>query len=116
MTSAELKEAALAGEDVLASSAKNAETIAQKACAPGKKPIKEIDAHTGKPHFHPNPRTGSHIIWGIAGSLTFTEYAQGNGTVSEVSGFILDLINPLSIPQDVLDIGEMFGLLKKPCP
>jgi RHS repeat-associated protein len=113
MTREELIDAAKAGEDIKAKNFKSAKDIAEGASAKGKRPTVETDAATGKRHMHPNPRTGCHIIWGLAASLTVSHYVNGEvfsvTTENQVGAGILDLFNPLSLPQDILDTVNLFG-------
>jgi RHS repeat-associated protein len=112
------------GEDILASNRGQAQKIAQAGSEPGKAPIYEVDKSTGKPHYHPNPRTGGHVVWGIselgsaASYFTVSHYANelnGAGYSSSFSSgvqdyaYAVDLVNPLSVFQDITDIASTVG-------
>jgi hypothetical protein len=56
------------------------------------------------PHYHPNPRTGGHIFYGIAAGLTVSHYFEGCECMMEKAAPIVDFFSPLSIPQDIVDL------------
>jgi len=93
------------GENFVACSSKDVAKEAARKAGKGSPPIHEIDAKTGSRHYHPRDRSG-HFLYSFAGALTFSHYAKGRGYIVEGVAFVGDLFNPLSIPQDILDIKE----------
>ncbi|MFC4311446.1 RHS repeat-associated core domain-containing protein [Steroidobacter flavus] len=101
--------------DIKASSHSGAREVGRLASG-GKKPIRDPihpDPRTGStegrmPHYHPNPRTGSHIFYSIAGGLTAANYASCTDCAEETLLEVVDWFNPLSAPQDVIDIYDEF--------
>lgn len=93
------------GEEFIKCPAKDAAKEAARRANGGSPPIYEKDKKTGEKHYHPNDRS-SHFLWGLAGALTFSYYAEGYGTFAELDAAGLDMINPLSLPQDILDIKD----------
>jgi RHS repeat-associated protein len=91
------------GESFVMCPTKDAAKEAARKAGGGSPPIHEIDKKTGAPHYHPRDRSG-HFLYGIAGALTFGHYAEGHGGFLEGAAFVGDLFNPLSLPQDILDI------------
>jgi len=71
----------------------------------GKSPIHEVDKKTGTPHYHDAARQ-AHFLYSLAGALTLSSYAQGGSAFERYAAGGLDLINPLSLPQDVIDIAD----------
>jgi hypothetical protein len=101
-----LKSAARAlkeGENVLCETRRAAKEVAEVA-GEGKRAIHEIDKTTGAGHYHIHGRVGGHALYGIAAALTVSHYAEGYGSITKGAAFLLDLINPLSLPNDVLEI------------
>lgn len=99
------------GEDIACKTRNGARDVAKGASEKGKKPIFEVDNATGNPHYHPNPRTGGHTTWqskgrSIVGGVTLSHWADGQGQAAETAAFIGDFFNPLSIGQDIVDIGD----------
>ncbi len=98
------------GENVLANSHSEAKQIA-RAASKGKRPIRD-PAHKPEdgqmPHYHPNPRNGSHVFYSIAAAVTASNYLQcedkENLCVEGVLGEVIDFFNPLAAGQDVIDI------------
>ena len=90
-----------------------AKKIAQ-ASSQGKKPIRDPlhpERGTGNtegrmPHYHPNPRSGSHIFYSIASALTLANYSSCQECTEETLLSVLDFFNPLSAPKDIIDIIE----------
>ena len=107
------------GKNILAPSRDQAKKIANAASG-GRKPIRDPihpDPKTGStegrnPHYHPNPRTGSHVFYSIAAALTVSNYfkcdSEEDLCTSSVLANVVDLVNPLSIPQDLIDLREEF--------
>jgi RHS repeat-associated protein len=102
------------GKNILAGSRDEAKKIANAASG-GKKPIKD-PAHPDpggstdgrRPHYHPNPRNGSHIFYSIIAGVTVSHYVQcddpnQNCTAAVLAG-VADFFNPLAIGQDAVDI------------
>ncbi|MCM0593810.1 MAG: CARDB domain-containing protein [Gloeotrichia echinulata DEX184] len=92
----------------------------------GRKPVFEIDKKTGTPHWHPNDRTpATHIektrrgsasvellstISTITGALTLPYWANKyfpDKPWVNIGAEILDFFNPLSLPQDILDLWDL---------
>jgi RHS repeat-associated protein len=98
------------GEDVLAPTRKMAHDIAKEAGG-GRPPIHDRPhgpRHEGyRPHYHAagRPKGFGHVFYNAAGALTFSYWAEGQGTTVEWGAAILDLINPLSLPKDIMDLG-----------
>jgi hypothetical protein len=99
------------GEDKIFKSRKEAQEAA-KAAGGGKKPIHEVDKKTGNGHYHLADRAGGHAIYEntkfFAGALTFGYYAKDANAEPylQTAADWLDLINPLSIGQDVFDVSD----------
>ena len=95
-----------------ASRTKDAKQLARDAGG-GKKPIHH-DAHPsagpdGRPHYHANDHTGGHVLYSFAGPLTLPYWANQIDPDNEwlqTGAEILDIFNPLSLPQDLLDIWD----------
>ncbi|MBX3588698.1 MAG: hypothetical protein KF796_18865 [Ramlibacter sp.] len=83
-----------------------------KAASGGKKPIKDPvhpDRTTGstegrKPHYHPNPRSGSHIFYSMATALTLAGQVDCDDCTLGYIAEGMDLFNPLSLPKDLMDL------------
>jgi hypothetical protein len=96
------------GADLLLPTRSSAREIAQE-LGDGKPPIHEVGKGKGQyPHYHPAGRKGGHIFYAAAAGLTLSHYAQGHGTLLESLAFVGDLFNPLSLPQDAIDLYEFF--------
>jgi hypothetical protein len=99
------------GEDVLAPTRKLAHDIAKKA-GHGRPPIHDKphgslqDGY--RPHYHVagRPKGFGHVFYGIAGALTFSYWATGHGSTIEWGAAALDLVNPLSLPNDIMDLAH----------
>lgn len=91
------------GEDVSMRSEKLAREVARKA-GDGATPIKEIDKATGQPHYHPADRCGGHILYSVAEGLTVSYYGRDQNEWAKFFAGVLDLVNPLSLPDDVLEV------------
>jgi hypothetical protein len=98
------------GENIICKS-RNAMRDVAKRASDGERPIHEIDKKTGRPHYHTHDRSGGHGLYGLAAALTFSHYAEGNGQAAEAVAFGADLINPLSLPNDVLEIRDTIANL-----
>lgn len=65
------------------------------------------------PHYHPNPKTSSHVFYEIAPALTFSHCMQcedkNNICIESIPGQVLDIANQLSISQDIIDIENMLN-------
>jgi RHS repeat-associated protein len=102
--------AARRGENVLANSHAQAKQIARSA-GNGKRPIRD-PAHKPEegqlPHYHPNPRNGGHIFYSIISGVTVSNYLQCEDSetpcIEGTLGQVIDIFNPLSIGQDIVDI------------
>lgn len=57
---------------------------------------------------------GGHILRGITAPLTFKNYTEGHGDLAEMLGELGDFFNPLSLPNDLLDIAD--ALRSDGCP
>ena len=96
------------GEDVILRTEKRAREFARE-FSDGGTPIKEVGKGKGQyPHYHPSHRSGGHIFYSIAGGLTLSHYAQGRGSILETLAFLGDIVNPLSLGQDAIDLYEYF--------
>ena len=109
----ELVRAAREGFDVICKNRRVAREVAQEA-GDGLKPIHEVPGPKGRakghrPHYHPNPRNGAHVFYSVAPLLTLSYYAEGHGGLLEGAAWIGDLLSPLSIPNDILDIVDEFS-------
>jgi RHS repeat-associated protein len=99
--------------DIVAGSHAEAREIARLA-SQGKKPIRDPihpDRNTGStegrsPHYHTNPRNGSHIFYSIASALTAANYSSCKDCTEEKLLEAVDFLNPLAAPKDILDIWE----------
>jgi len=97
--------AARRGDDVVAPLEREARKVADAAGGGARDPIKDSPHGPGQnPHFHPNPRTGSHIFYDVAAGLTFSYYFEGCDCAMQQVAPILDFFSPLSTPQDIIDI------------
>ena len=102
------------GENVLSGSHAEAKRLA-RATSSKKKPIRD-PAHKPEegqmPHYHPNPRNGSHVFYQIAAGATASHYLQCDDPeklcTEAVLGQVIDLFNPLSLGQDTIDIMDSF--------
>jgi len=101
--------------DLIANSHAEAREIARLA-GKGKKPIRD-PAHpepsTGGtdgrlPHYHPNPRTGSHIFYTAVSAVTAANYASCSDCTEATVLEVVDFFNPLAAPKDVIDIYNEF--------
>ena len=93
------------GEDVLASSKRSAKQVADAASGGAKKSVKDAPHKPGQsPHYHPNPRTGSHVLYSMASSLTFSNYSPCEDCITAKLTAIGDFFNPLSLPKDAIDL------------
>jgi len=115
---AEAVKSAEEGAQFIKCPSKDAARKAAQEFGSGKPPIHEVDTKTGVPHYHDVARQ-SHFLYSLAGALTLSYYAQGGSTFEQVAAGSLDLINPLSLPQDIIDIsdalsGDSGG--SNPCP
>lgn len=101
-------EAVRAGEDFLAQNRRIAKDVAREAGG-GKSPIgPELSKGEGsRPHYHTADRSGGHVFYSIAAGLTFSHYTQGGSTALRVAGEIADFFNPLSLPQDLIEIKQL---------
>jgi hypothetical protein len=92
------------GEEIVMRSEKLAREVA-KAGGDGATPIKEVDKATGRSHYHDANREGGHVFYEIAGALTIAgSLPPESGAFERGGAAVLDLFNPLSLPQDVLDV------------
>jgi len=96
------------GGDLLASSHKEAKELA-RAASKKKRPIRDPAHQPGyRPHYHPNPRTGIHIFYQIAAGLTVSNYVDCEDCTTARLAAIADFFNPLSAPQDIIDLSNEF--------
>ena len=93
------------GEDFVMCPSRGVAKKAAQQAGGGHPPLHEIDKKTGAPHYHPVDRSG-HFLYSLAGALTLSHYAEGHGGFFEGAAFVGDLVNPLSLPQDILDIKD----------
>jgi hypothetical protein len=60
-------------------------------------------------HYHPKPRTGGHVFYSVAAALTLSHYVEEcTDCVTDELAAVGDFFNPLAIPQDLIDIYELF--------
>lgn len=105
LTFPEAVKAARKGEDVLASSHKEAKQIARAASESGKRATRDTPHGDGyMPHYHPSPRTGGHVFYQIAAALTFEHYVQCQDCLQAKLAWVGDFFNPFSTPQDLIDL------------
>lgn len=98
------------GEDVVFKSESLARRAAQQA-GEGATPIKEFDQASQSWHYHPADRCGGHALYTAVGVVTLSYYAKGQGAAVETAAAAGDLVNPLSLGQDLLDIyGVVYSL------
>ena len=103
----DLVAAVKSGEDVIAKNRNQAEQIA-RAAGDGKRPVHD-NPHGPReegyrPHYHPFGREGGHVFYSIAPMLTASYYLQGFGCGAQFVGTVLDIVNPLSLPNDLLEL------------
>ena len=92
------------GEDVLATSTKQARRVA-KAASEGKGAIRDLPHKDGyMRHYHPNPRTGGHVFYSVLSALAIRSYVECEDCVKGDIADIADVFNPLSLPKDAVDI------------
>jgi RHS repeat-associated protein len=99
------------GEDVLAPSTKQARRAANSASDANRATRDLPHQEDYMRHYHPKPRTGGHVFYSIAAALTFSNYVPeecDDNCATDEAASILDFFNPLSAPQDIIDIYEMF--------
>ncbi|MFL6193889.1 MAG: RHS repeat-associated core domain-containing protein, partial [Thermoanaerobaculia bacterium] len=108
LTKDALKIAQREGEDILVKESLGRE-IAREA-GNGATPIFEHAKGPNQfPHYHPATRAGGHIfIRSFAAFLTASYYLKGHGAFAEGAGFVIDLVQPFSIVQDFVDLGDLF--------
>ncbi|WP_395687808.1 RHS repeat domain-containing protein [Caenimonas koreensis] len=82
------------------------------AASEGRGPIKDKahpDRVTGslegrKPHYHPNPRNGSHLFYSMAAAVTLAGQVECDDCTLGYIAEGLDFFNPLSLPKDLMDL------------
>jgi uncharacterized protein RhaS with RHS repeats len=104
------------GKNILADSRDQAKKSANAASG-GTKPGRD-SAHPDpggstegrRPHYHPNPRNGSHVFYSIVAGVTLSNYLKCDDPqqmcTAGVLGEVGDFFNPLSIGQDAVDLVE----------
>jgi hypothetical protein len=101
------------GEDVIANSRNAAKDVAERA-GDGAKP-RHDKAHKKKagpkarPHYHPSGNEDVHVFYNIAVGLTVTHWAKECNCMSQETAEAVDLINPLSLANDVREITLMIA-------
>jgi hypothetical protein len=103
----EMVAAAREGEDVIAPNRRVAREVAQSA-SDGRRPIgpEKSPGPGNRPHYHTADRNGSHVFYSVAAALTASHYAQNSSSPVKVAAFAVDLVNPLSVLQDIVDLKE----------
>ena len=97
--------AARRGDDVLAPNSQQASQVARAASGGAGKPTRNPPHQPGQmPHYHPNPRTGAHVFYQIAGALTVSHYVSCTDCTEATLAAVVDFFNPLAAPQDIIDI------------
>ncbi|MCZ8249497.1 CARDB domain-containing protein, partial [Microcystis sp. LE19-195.1E] len=91
---------------------KDAKKLARDA-GDGKKPIHDPPHPSAgpeaRPHYHTNDRSGGHVLYSFTGPLTLPYWANEIDPDNEwlqTGAEILDFFNPLSLPQDLLDLWD----------
>ena len=121
-------EAAKEGAEFVSCPSKDVARQAAEKAGGGKPPIHEIDETTGQAHYHTADWDNTHFLYsvGAAGAiassqdfqspsptrffskaLTLSSYAEQGSDYEKDASAVLDLINPLSILQDVIDIYDI---------
>ena len=101
------------GEDIVFKSESAAREAAKLACN-GATPIKEFDVASQSWHYHLASRGGGHALFSAVAVVTLSYHANGQGAVVETAAAVGDLVNPLSVGQDVLDIYQVIYSLYVP--
>jgi RHS repeat-associated protein len=97
------------GEDLQAASRSEAREIATE-LSDGRPPIHELGKGKGQyPHYHTWDRSGGHIFYNVASGLTLSHWAEGRGSALETAAFLVDIVNPLALGQDMIDLWSTFG-------
>jgi RHS repeat-associated protein len=97
------------GENILVDGGLSEATKLAKKASKGGKIHKHKDGHApfNNRHLHPGPHPGKgHIFYSIAAGLTATHYFEGCDCIGETLAPIVDMFNPLSIPQEIINIVE----------
>ncbi len=98
------------GEDICSDNRSKAKEIA-KIAGGGKKPIWEKHK-IGDYHYHTADRSGGHSFYesfaGLTSYLTASHYTEGQGVIMENVATVIDCFNPLSTPNDIVEIIELF--------
>jgi RHS repeat-associated protein len=105
----ELLDAARAGDDIIAASRREAKELAEE-YGGGRLPVgPERGRNPGdRWHFHAHDRAGPHFFFSAAPLLTLSHYAQGSSCLVRLLAGIGDMLNPLSVGQDIIDVVDMF--------
>ena len=97
-------------EDICSDNRSKAKEIA-KIAGSGKKPIWEKHK-IGDYHYHTADRSGGHSFYesfaGLTSYLTASHYTEGQGVIMENVATVIDCFNPLSTPNDIVEIIELF--------
>jgi RHS repeat-associated protein len=93
------------GREILAGSSKDGKKLGRAASAK-KSPFRDPPHGDGQmPHYHPNPRTGGHIFYEIAGAGSLETYfpCDSDNCILANLAMVADVFNPLSLPKDAID-------------
>jgi len=101
------------GEDVVFKSEQLARQAA-KVAGDGATPIKEFDQASQSWHYHPGDRCGGHALYSAVGVVTLSYHAKGQNIAVQTAAAAGDLVNPLSLGQDLLDIYQVVYSLYVP--
>lgn len=115
-----LDEAVSSGDDVIMSSHREAFDLAARHSEEGRRPIgPQLSPGAGnRPHYHTNPRDGSHILFSVATGLTVSNYVSEDApAVVKAGAAVVDLFNPLAALNDGVEIyRELAGESSPPDP
>jgi hypothetical protein len=95
------------GEDVLASSTKQARKVAKAAGKKGKATRDPPHKDGYMPHHHPKPRTGGHVFRDMAAGMTIADHVECESCIHAYLAEIGDFLNPLSAPNDLIEIYDV---------
>ena len=95
------------GEDVIAPNRRVAREVAE-AASDGRRPVgpERSPGPGNRPHYHTAGRNGSHVFYSVAAALTASHCVQNSGPLAKGAAFVVDLVNPLALLQDIVDVKE----------
>jgi RHS repeat-associated protein len=95
------------GDDVLASSTKQARKVAKAAGTKGKATRDPPHGEGYMPHHHPRPRTGGHVFRDMAAGMTLADHVECEDCIPAYLAEIGDFFNPLRAPNDAIEIFDV---------